>query len=557
MNVVHVVRAGDDVDLTRAVLPDQDWRDCEQQLRSGPQPAAYVLTLADIEHICSIGCDIADRGTKRPQRALARMLLHRTGMPLVRGTYRVAGQLVRSVRDLLTNAAIAGENKPFLIGVDADLFARLWHEARLPAEDHAPEIAAVGWGALPGLGDESFARRLLAQMSPVEEPTDVQQMLNRVSCAAKVMRQMVVRAAALDEPVLVHGQPGTGKEIVVRLITHLSARKDRPAQHVNCAIGTIEMLRAELFGTAETIRPGATIHHKGKWEQATDGTIVLDEISELPRSLQQQVSNTLQLGAFRPAGASEDVAARARLIAVTSRDLGALVDTDRFSAELYHRINLCIVRTPTLGDHPDDVEALAKHFWAENTGGAGTLSTGVLGALRSYGWPGNVRELRDFLAGLYLLFRTDVPTVEQVRLLFEMRSLPSVPEPAPNTREADNLRWRQRQSQLRRVSELVGSCRYAIQQALGDSSSAAQSRAVASIDRSLSELGELSASLPYLGDESLFTVVHNLHGQLILASSRAKASGGQMAWDASLLASLTEAQGTVTRSLDRVSAMWT
>ncbi|AEG92652.1 sigma-54 interaction domain-containing protein [Ramlibacter tataouinensis] len=219
--------------------------------------------------------------------------------------------------------------------------------------------------------------------------------------AAEVKRQ-ARRAAATASPVLLLGETGTGKELLAHAIHAASPRASRPFVSINIAAVPDTLLEAEFFGVAPGAYTGADRKGRdGKFKLADGGTLFLDEIGDMPPSLQPKLLRALQEGEIEPLGSNKVVPFDARVIAATSRDLGALVREGRFREDLYYRLNVLPLRVPPLrerrADIPALVEVLAEDMALRNGTPPPELSADALALLQAQGWRGNIRELRNVL----------------------------------------------------------------------------------------------------------------------------------------------------------------
>jgi transcriptional regulator with GAF, ATPase, and Fis domain len=209
--------------------------------------------------------------------------------------------------------------------------------------------------------------------------------------------ERVEQVAKTDVPVLVLGETGSGKELIARAIHERSARRDGPMVRVNCGAIPPELVDSELFGHERGSFTGAVAQRKGWFERADGGTLLLDEVGELPPAAQVRLLRILQEGALERVGATRTIHVEVRIVAATHRDLHAMVSDGRFREDLWYRLAVFPLRLPSLRERIQDLPALATHF-ARRAGerlGAGPLvpTTQDLGLLRAYPWPGNVREL--------------------------------------------------------------------------------------------------------------------------------------------------------------------
>jgi formate hydrogenlyase transcriptional activator len=211
----------------------------------------------------------------------------------------------------------------------------------------------------------------------------------------------VRKVAKTDSTVLVTGETGTGKELIVRAIHDLSRRKDKLLVKVNCAALPAGVIESELFGHEKGAFTGALTRKVGRFELAHRATLFLDEVGDLPLELQPKLLRVLQDGEFERVGGTQTLKVDVRLIAATNRDLERAVAEDRFRADLYYRLNVFPIVIPPLRKRLQDVPRLARHFamlYASKMGKkVGPLAADVLDRLAAYSWPGNVRELQNVI----------------------------------------------------------------------------------------------------------------------------------------------------------------
>ena len=213
--------------------------------------------------------------------------------------------------------------------------------------------------------------------------------------------------AATDATVLVTGETGTGKELIVRAIHALSRRKDKILVKVNCAALPSGVIESELFGHEKGAFTGALQRKPGRFELADGGTLFLDEIGDLPLDLQAKLLRVLQEGEFERVGGTRTLKVNVRLVAATHRDLPQAVGEDRFRADLYYRLNVFPIAVPPLRERRQDIPRLVRHFamlYAAKMGKpVGPPMPDVLERLTAYAWPGNVRELQNVIERAVIL----------------------------------------------------------------------------------------------------------------------------------------------------------
>jgi DNA-binding NtrC family response regulator len=228
------------------------------------------------------------------------------------------------------------------------------------------------------------------------------------SAAVEQVRSMIGRLAASDTTtVLVEGESGSGKEVVARAIHFRSARAERPFQQVNCAALPEHLLESELFGHERGAFTDAHTQKRGLFESAEGGSVMLDEIGDLPAGGQAKLLRLLENKTFRRVGGVQELRADVRVIAATNVNLEERVAEGRFRADLFFRLNVVRIAVPALRDHVDDVPTLCAHFIARFNQEMKRDVHGVSGAamelLQAYHWPGNVRELRNVIERAFIL----------------------------------------------------------------------------------------------------------------------------------------------------------
>lgn len=208
-------------------------------------------------------------------------------------------------------------------------------------------------------------------------------------------------AATTDADVLVEAESGTGKELLARFIHDSSDRCTKPFIAVNCAAVPEHLLESELFGHARGAFTGATNAKAGKFEMANGGTLLLDEIGEMPLNLQPKLLRALQEREFERLGETRSIKVNIRVISTTNVDLGSRVDDGKFRSDLYYRLNVIPLNLPPLRERVGDVELLAHYFAGKFAAKAQTrtqqLTSGFIDRLNAHTWPGNVRELSNFM----------------------------------------------------------------------------------------------------------------------------------------------------------------
>jgi two-component system, NtrC family, response regulator AtoC len=227
------------------------------------------------------------------------------------------------------------------------------------------------------------------------------------------LRQMVERVAPTDATVLITGEHGSGKERVAKDIYRLSPRKAAPYIKVNCAALSEQLIESELFGHEKGSFTGATERRMGRFELANTGTILLDEVSELPVNLQAKLLRVLQEREFERVGGTKTIKVNVRILATSNRDLQEFVTRGLFRSDLYYRLNVFPLSVPSLRERGSDIELFAEAFLRRFARKHGvrvhTFSPLATDALNTYPWPGNVRELENTIERAVILSEADRP----------------------------------------------------------------------------------------------------------------------------------------------------
>jgi transcriptional regulator of acetoin/glycerol metabolism len=248
-------------------------------------------------------------------------------------------------------------------------------------------LAELTGGATLSLGGS----QLRVMPEPIGQPLLVGQ-----SRAMAELRAHIATLAATELTVLIHGETGTGKELVARAL-HVESRRRGELVALNCGSIARELIESELFGHERGAFTGALGRRVGLFQAAHGGTLFLDEIGELPLELQPRLLRALESGVVRPVGANREIEVSVRVVAATHVDLQAAVRAGRFREDLYYRLAGAILTTPPLRARPEDIAPLARKILDERDGPRCALSDDALARLCAHAWPGNVRELRNVL----------------------------------------------------------------------------------------------------------------------------------------------------------------
>ncbi|MDH4246840.1 MAG: sigma-54 dependent transcriptional regulator [Deltaproteobacteria bacterium] len=295
------------------------------------------------------------------------------------------------------------------------------------------EVRLAIRNALTTLGLREEVQQLKSRLDEHEEAL---RNLIGESRAFKQVLKLVRKVAGSDITVLVHGESGSGKELIARAIHDLGAHRQRPYVAVNCAAIPENLLESELFGHEKGAFTGATARYVGKFMEAHEGTLFLDEIGELGLGLQAKLLRALQTREIQPVGGRLQ-RVNVRVVSATNLDLLRTVREGRFRADLYYRLAVFPIRVPPLRERPEDIPLLAQHFIRRFCDQEGKperrISEGLMKALRTHDWPGNVRELEN------AIFRAVVLSEEEALTETEFPALTDLAEAGPGSPPAAPL----------------------------------------------------------------------------------------------------------------------
>ncbi len=255
-----------------------------------------------------------------------------------------------------------------------------------------------------------FMRKPVA-LNTIPETTDKDAIIGS-SPAMQEVYKAIGRVAPTDATVLIRGDSGTGKELAARAIYQHSLRAEKPFLVINCVAIPETLLESELFGYEKGAFTGATHRRIGKIEQASGGTVFLDEIGDMPLKLQAKILRLLQEKCIERLGGRETISVDVRIIAATNRHLEQMISATSFREDLYYRLKVVTIWLPPLSQRADDIEALARFHLARHAAALNlavpTITKGALATLRQLPWPGNVRELSNTIQKA-LIFNRGVP----------------------------------------------------------------------------------------------------------------------------------------------------
>jgi len=253
---------------------------------------------------------------------------------------------------------------------------------------------------------DKLAKEKLYLEEEIQTEHNFEEIVGDSQSLKRVLKEVHI-VADTDSTVLILGETGSGKELVARALHNLSNRRERTFVKLNCAAIPTGLLESELFGHEKGAFTGAIATKIGRFESADRGTIFLDEVGEIPLELQVKLLRVLQEQEFERLGSTRTIRVNVRVIAATNRDLGQMVEEQRFRSDLFYRLKVFPITVPPLRDRPDDIPLLVRHFaqkFAQRMKKhIETIPSEAMKALQSYPWPGNVRELENFIERAVIL----------------------------------------------------------------------------------------------------------------------------------------------------------
>jgi len=305
--------------------------------------------------------------------------------------------------------------------------------------------------------------------SEIRSERNFNDIIGRSEALHRVLEQ-VATVAPTDATVLVHGETGTGKELVARAVHNLNARRDRPFVRINCAAIPSGLLESELFGHERGAFTGALMQKKGRFELADRGSLFLDEIGDISPELQPKLLRAVQEHEFERLGSSKTIQVDVRIIAATHRDLRGMIREGKFREDLFYRLNVFPIEIPPLRERREDIPVVDENFVPKRSRQMGKkikpISPRAMEVLANAPWPGNVRELQNIVERAIILSRGEVLDSAH----FELPGLEAAPSPISEAAERQQIEDALRASRGR-ISGVDGAA-----QALGIAPSTLESR---------------------------------------------------------------------------------
>ncbi len=286
-------------------------------------------------------------------------------------------------------------------------------------------------------------RRFTSRLSLLSERLKPQQWLCEIIYTSEKMKALMdtlPKIAQTSSNVLITGESGVGKELIARTLHRLSNRAGKEFVAINCAAFPEGLLESELFGHMKGAFTDAHYNKQGLFEIADGGTIFLDEVGDMPLSLQAKLLRVIENGTFRRVGGVTDIKVDVRIIAATNKDLKKEIEEGRFREDLYYRLNVIPVHIPPLRERREDIPLLAGHF-IKKYAPSKRLTEEALEALKDYSWRGNVRELENVIERVCLLSQSDEITVKDLppEIVMDAKKKTLIPELTPEGINLDRL----------------------------------------------------------------------------------------------------------------------
>jgi formate hydrogenlyase transcriptional activator len=274
----------------------------------------------------------------------------------------------------------------------------------------AKQVAIAFENALAFECIEQLKEKLVTEKVYLEEEIRTDNNFEDIVGESVVLRRVlkeVETVAPTESTVLIHGETGTGKELIARALHQLSPSRGRTFVKLNCAAIPSGLLESELFGHEKGAFTGAITQKVGRFELAHQGTLFLDEVGDIPLELQPKLLRVLQEQEFERLGSTKTIRVRVRLVAATNRDLPGMVGKSQFRSDLYYRLNVFPIQLPPLRERPEDIPRLVRHFTQRFARRMGrrmeTIPADAMDTLTRYPWPGNVRELENVIERAVIL----------------------------------------------------------------------------------------------------------------------------------------------------------
>ena len=455
--------------VTRKASQEIDDAGAVENLKGSDHPIVYLFLNEHLENLSKHVDIVFDKKSKHKAKPLTDYFLPKKKLekiPLLRTAYSTDGKAIGGMKKLFMNIEGRDTINAFIVGVEKEVFDDIWKSAEEEDVKKFPVfISKPICTVSPSSSLDSTELRILRHLESLHGVSpELEKEYVGGSDSACLVRALILSAAKAEEPVLILGDTGSGKEVVARAIHDHSSRKRKGYEFtaVNSATIPKHLFEYEIFGCEKGALHAGQPLKIGLWESAGKGTLFLDEIGDLRLDHQVKILRTLENGTFRRIGGTKEIKAEARVLAATNCNLFSMVQNNKFREDLYYRLRAFFIRTPTLKDHKEDVPVLANFFWRKITENKkASLPPDVLEELCNYAWPGNVRELKMVLIHLFSLFEREDPSVTNLKDIFYLEGLVFLtPEDTPAHGDEDSLQRARCLQHLKRADEVIHLCHY-------------------------------------------------------------------------------------------------
>jgi transcriptional regulator with PAS, ATPase and Fis domain len=369
-----------------------------------------IMNQAEKLILSKFACTI-DREEKKDTQALSRYLLNQDSIPFVFWTAENAGQFIRSIKDFTKQAKSIGDSNLFIVLVNQDLFLALRSRILKNSLENKEEVMVF-------LDDEFPYEKILSALKDIQIPSDLHNRFHGDSKFSQLIKKLILKASKFNDPVLVLGETGTGKEVIANEIHNFSEKKGKIIA-VNCGAIPTELFETEFFGCVKGAYTSA-IPRNGYVTVAQNGTLFLDEIGDLSKYHQVKLLRFLQEKKYRKVGSNEEMPeSNARIITATNKNLLVMVRRGTFREDLYYRLASIVIHAPSVADQPEEIPKLAQQFWKIVTDDKNSkLSPLALNEIKRYKWHGNRREMLMLLRSVFIFYGKENISAKHIKNLY-------------------------------------------------------------------------------------------------------------------------------------------